>query len=226
MHRGKRVDPTPKEYYIPVGETKSVGICCEKKSPIITHVEPGRGITRPGIGEIESVIDHEIEQVTPVPRVDRSIGSSTQIPFPFSMGKPALAFVVMDEAPCEVCPETGLEGFHKGRTFRPRPGESQAVPVATQESGDDGVFLCFGVFEVKIESAKAGPDDGTQIQIEKLQGGGVRLLFFEVFVNVQVVSDHLGVCFDRRKLDRNGGQSGLPEERSRGTRTIGRNSKA
>lgn len=165
------MDPTPKGYYISVGETKYVGICCGKRSPIVTHVKPGRGIIRPGIRVIESVVDHEIEQVTPVPRVDRSIGSSAQVPFPLSMGKPALAFVMMDEASCEVCPETGLESCHKGRTFKLLLGESPALPEATQGSNDDGVFLRFGVFEVKIVSAKAGPDGRTKIQIETLQGG-------------------------------------------------------
>ena len=163
MHRGKRVDPTPKGCYISVGETESVGICCEKKPPIVTHVKPGQGIARPGIREIESVIDHEIEQVTPVPRVDRPIRSSAQVPFPLSMGKPALAFVMVDEASCEVFPETGLESCHKGRTFKPPLGESQAVPVATQRGADDGVFFCFGVFEVQIESTKAGSDGRTKI---------------------------------------------------------------
>jgi len=55
------------------------------------------------------------------------------------------------------------------------------------------------------------------------KGGEMRLLFFEVLVNFRVVSDHLGVCFNRCELSQNGGQSNLPQGKSWGTRTIGMN---
>ena len=50
----------------------------------------------------------------------------------------------------------------------------------------------------------------------------MRILFLEVFVNLGIVADHLGVCFDSGELNRGGSQSHLLEERSRGIRTIGR----
>ena len=37
------------------------------------------------------------------------------------------------------------------------------------------------------------------------------LLFFEVFINLGVVSDQLWVCFDRGELSWNGGQSNPPK---------------
>ena len=119
-----------------------------------THVEPEWGVVRPGIGVIESIIDHEIKQVAPVPRVDGPIWSSAQVSFPLSVGE--LSFVQAGRGPCEVCPETGSEGGGKARVPKLCPGAScHTGPVPSQGSDDGGVFLGFGVFEGKVVSAKA-----------------------------------------------------------------------
>jgi hypothetical protein len=89
--------------------TNSVRILYRKKSPTITHVEPKSGDVRPGIRVIESIVDHEVQQVTPVPRVDRSVSSRAQISFPLSMSKLSLVFVRIDRGFGEVFPESGLE---------------------------------------------------------------------------------------------------------------------
>ena len=48
-------------------------------------------------------------------------------------------------------------------------------------------------------------------------------LFLDVFVNFGIISDHLGVCFDRGNLVWGGGSVYLRKERSRGMHTVGRN---
>ena len=133
-----------------------------------THVEPERGVVRPGVGVIKSVVNHEIEQVAPVPRVDGPIGSGTQVSFPLSLGEFSLAFVQVGRGRCEACAETGPEGGGKARVPKLRPGTSRHTrTVPSQGSNDGGVFLGFGVFEGEVVSAKAvseqrGPDLNTR----------------------------------------------------------------
>jgi len=74
-------------------ETNTVGIRYMGESQTITHVKSKQAAIIPRIRVIESIIDHKIQQVTPVPRVDRSVGSGAQIAFPFSPGKFSLASV-------------------------------------------------------------------------------------------------------------------------------------
>ena len=179
------MDPIPKGCYKSVN---SVGTRCRKKAATVTHVEPKWADIRPGIRVIESIIDHEIQQVTPVPRVDRSVGSSAQISFPGSPGEVSLAFVHICRDFGEAGPETG-GGASKSHPTRPNH---------SQGSGDGRVFFGFGVFEVEVVSAEVVSGwESSNLNIEEDEKC---LLFLEVFVNLGVVPDHLRIRFDCGEL--------------------------
>lgn len=85
------MDPVLKEYYRSKNGTEYCRNPLQEEIAVLAYVESKWAVIAPGVRVVESIIDYEIQQVTPVPRVDSSVGSSAQISFPLSLGKSSLA---------------------------------------------------------------------------------------------------------------------------------------